>query len=186
MNIKQPGDLTARIAITLSKDLGSKGYYVLSDHSPSNINVGRIASWYKGEYKREARLSLLDIAIVDRNTDQVHALIEIEETNDRPKNFLGDAMGILLGDQISFGKNQPLKVGKWTTLIIVGKGPTSHQERNCYLQRKVIDLQHHLGTGNASIGHVFIENYSDETELVLILNKRIETAIQNGSAIKNK
>jgi hypothetical protein len=183
MNMNQPGDLTARTAITLSQDLRSEGYDVLSDHSPSTKNVGRITSWVTDGYKLETRLSLADIAIVEKGTDRVIVLIEIEETNDRPKNFLGDAMGILLGDHINFGEDRCLKVREWTTLIILGKGPPSHRERNCYLQQKITALQPYLGTGNASIGKIFIENYSDESELIQILRKRIETAIQNGSAL---
>jgi hypothetical protein len=175
MHDKHAGDLTARVAATLFQEVESKGYYVFSDHSPSKKNVGRITSWYSNLYGLETRLSLIDFAIVDAKQEPnlALALVEIEETNDRPKNFLADAMSILLGDHINFGEDHPLKVGEWTTLIIMGRGPTSHQERNCYLRQKVINLQHHLGTGNASIGQIFIENYSIESELIQILRKRL-------------
>jgi hypothetical protein len=54
------------------------------------------------KYGWKAELSQLDIAIVEKNSDKVLALIEIEETNDNPKTFMGDLFGVFLGDHIRF------------------------------------------------------------------------------------
>jgi hypothetical protein len=40
------------------------------------------------EYKSGALLAFLDIAVVSQDTDKVIALIEIEETTDKPKVLL--------------------------------------------------------------------------------------------------
>jgi hypothetical protein len=167
MDMSKPGEFTAKIGDILSRDdvLKSRGFDVLFDHGDSsNTNVGNIVSWYGSEYVREAELSLIDIAIIDRNANnKAIALVEIEETNDRPKTFLGDVFGVLMGDHICFGGKLPILVDEDTTLIVLGKSEASHENRNNHICEKVLKIKSGLSTGNSIIVNVFIESFSKET-----------------------
>ncbi len=175
MNDKPHGRLTADVADILSKHFESESFDVLSDHSLKRENVGKIVSWFGETYGRDAELSQLDIAIVEKNSSKAAALIEIEETNDRPKTFLGDVFGVLLGGHICFEGKRELLVGEWTTLIVIGKSEACHKERNRYLQNKAMKIKSALLTGNSKIGAIVIDAFSNAEELVtkleLVLSK---------------
>ena len=85
-NKKSHGQLTAEIGNSLKFER----YDVLYDHGISSTSVGRIVSYFSDKNERGTQLSYLDIAIVKKNTDQAVALIEIEETANRPKTIIGD------------------------------------------------------------------------------------------------
>src|SRR3990172_5294661 len=115
------GELTPNAAERLSGYCDAKGYDVLYDHGPKKANVGTIVSWFGEQYNREAELSQVDIAVVEKSSHKAIALIEIEETSDSPKTILGDVFGVLLGEHIWFGGKQELSVDEHTTLIVIGK-----------------------------------------------------------------
>jgi hypothetical protein len=172
---KSRGQLTAKMARKISQDWKERGYDVLYDHDPSSENVGKVVSWFgnntEKDYKNETRLSNVDIAIVKQNSNDVIFLIEIEETNDKPKTFLGDAFGVLFGEHIRFRRERELSVGENTALIILGKSKASHEKRNRYLCEKVLKVKSSLSTANSAIGKVFIETFSDEEKLASVLDK---------------
>jgi hypothetical protein len=144
---------------------------VLYEHGDSsNKNVGTIVSWYGDGKKpeRETELSQLDLAIVEPSSNKVIALIEIEETNDRPKTLLGDVFCTLVGDQISF-REKSLFVGRWTTLMIVGSSKEPHVKRNQHILAKVERIKPALSSKNSSIGKVIIKTFSDEAKLPALL-----------------
>jgi hypothetical protein len=161
---KSHGELTVKMALKLSVYWEERGYKVLYDHGPSNES-GTIVSTIKKEYHREDELSQLDIAIVKQGSNQVAALVEIEETTDNPKTFIGDVFGVLLGEYIFF-KRQELHIGVFTTLIVVGVNKTNHKDRNAYISDQVNRIKTSLGTQNAKIGKVVIKTYIDEMELI--------------------
>ena len=82
----------------LSEYFDAKGYDldVLHDHGPKKgNNVGEIVSWSRpeSESRRGTALSQLDIAVVDHpDAKKVIALIEIEESEDKPKVLLADVL----------------------------------------------------------------------------------------------
>lgn len=166
--MKSHGELTATMALKLSRDWEERGYKVLYDHGPSNENVGKIVSAIEKEYRREDELSQLDIAIVKQGSNQVAALVEIEETTDKPKTLFGDIFGVLFGEYICF-KRKELHVGDFTTLIVVGVNKTKHEDRNAYILDQVNRVKTSLGTQNAKIGKVVIKTYADEGELIALL-----------------
>jgi hypothetical protein len=172
--MKSHGELTANTAQKITRDWEKRGYKVLHDHGPSNENVGRIVSWIGKEYGRGAQLSQIDIAIVEKKSEKAFVLIEIEEKNDRPKNFLGNFFGILLGDHISFGGKYTITVDKQTTLLVIGKSKASHEKRNKYLCEKVMKIKSGLSTGNSAIGNVVIETFSDEDGLDQLLSSVLD------------
>jgi hypothetical protein len=171
MNKKPHGQLTAETALHLSQYLVNRGYDVLFDHSDSsNENVGRIVSWFGDHYVREAELSQIDIAIVEKSSDKAFVLIEIEETNDKPKALLGDALCVLMGEHICFGGKYEISVDERTTLIILGKSEIAHEKRNRHLREKVMEIKSGLSTVNSVIGNVVIETFSDEKGLDALLS----------------
>lgn len=173
------GELTAEIAEKISKDWGERGYKVLYDHGdPANKNVGKIASWIGEKYMHGAQLSQLDIAIVEKSSDKIFALIEIEETNDRPKTFLGDVYGVLMGAHIRFGGKLDLAVDKNTTLIILGKCPeiskSKHDERNKFLLGKIMEIKPGIYMPNSAVGKIVLESVSDENKFYEVLTNLLK------------
>lgn len=164
------GKSTVKTACYLSQYIDKYGYTVLFDHGDPSKDppdqVGNISSWFGEKLTASSQLALLDIAIVETKTNRVVALIEIEETSSTPKVILGDALGTLLGDHITFQGKRPLTVGEFTTLIILLKQPKGDQkEKIDYLQAQIRQLWGHINTGNASIRQVFIDTFSDEKGL---------------------
>jgi hypothetical protein len=98
------GQLTARIAERLTKTLDTDKYVVLHDHGAASANRGTIISWFgkAGKPTQEIELSELGLAVVQKGTDFILLLVDIEESKDRPKTLLGDALGTLLGQGITF------------------------------------------------------------------------------------
>jgi hypothetical protein len=182
------GELTALIARKLVEDWEKHGYDVFYDHGKKddNKNVGKIVSWFGEEYNREAELSQLDIAIVKKKPDKNNSynaivLIEIEETNDKPKTMLGDALGTLMGSGIRFQGNLDFEIDTWTTLIILGKGPDSHQHRNNFITQNVERLAPTLNSKNKSIGKVIVKSFEEEQKLKTFLDEQIKIALKRGS-----
>ncbi len=178
MDSKQHGQLTAKVADILSKHDELKGYEVLSDHSPKKENIGKIASWFGERFSRETELSQLDIAIVEKDSSKAIALIEIEETSDRPKTFLGDVFGVLMGDHVCFEGKRDLLVDEQTTLIIIGKSETQHKERNKYFHDKVLEIKSLLHTGNSKINALLIDTFDKDEELSAKLLLTLETILK--------
>jgi len=158
--MKKHGELTAEIA----NGLKFAGYDVYYDHGMSGDKVGKIVSTIEKEYGKQDELSQLDIAIVEQSSGKTLVLVEIEETSDRPKTFLGDIFGVLFGDHIFF-KREKLNVGSFTTLIVVGISEVEHKKRNDHIKAQVDKIKGQLDTQNSVIGNVMIETYTDEKEL---------------------
>lgn len=161
MSLKPHGELTAEIG----KSLKFEDYDVYYDHGTSSENVGRIISYFGSKNAQGTQLSYLDIAIVEKNSNKVFALIEIEETSDKPKTLLGDIFGVLLGEHITF-QGKSLDVGEWTTLIIFGFANMLHHERRQYILEKVEKIKAAMDSGNSKIGQVVIEDFSDGKSLL--------------------
>ena len=176
-NRRYHGQLTAKIAEEITPYWKKMGYDVLSDHGISSENVGKIVSVIKKPYHKEDELSQLDIAIVKQGSNQVAVLIEIEETTDKPKTYLGDIFGVLLGEYICF-KRKEIKVGYFTTLIVIGINKTNHETRNNYIRDKATRVKTNLGTQNAKIGNILIKTYTDGGELVTQLPSVLDEAIK--------
>ena len=183
-NLKSPGKshgaLTTKIARKIALDWEERGYKVLYDHDPSNENVGKIVSWFGEQYGRGTQLSHIDIAIVEKSSNKVFALIEIEDTADRPKTFIGDVFSILMGEHIGFSGKYQLSVNEDTTLIVLGKSKVSHEKRNRYLREKVMESKAGLSTGNSVIGNVVIETFADENELFVLMPYLLERVFRGG------
>jgi hypothetical protein len=165
MNMSKHGELTAEIG----KNLKLEGYDVFYDHGEPGPSVGKIVSSLDKAPAMGEELSQLDIAIIKKTTNKAVALIEIEETTDTPKTFLGDIFGILMGKSISFkGNSSGWKIGNWTTLIIIGNGK-NHEKRNEHLREMALKAKSTLGTENSQIGSIVIKTFSDGEKLPALL-----------------
>jgi hypothetical protein len=167
------GEITAKIV----GNLQFEGYNVLSDHGTAGEYVGKIVSTLEKDYIRKDELSQLDVAIVEKNSDKVVVLVEIEETSDRPKTILGDIFSVLLGEYICF-KGKDLRIGDFTTLIVVGVYKTDHKERNQNILELANKAKASLGTQNARIGKIVIETYRDAEEMSAWLPSLVERAVK--------
>jgi hypothetical protein len=174
------GDLTAKLAGKISPYWNGRGYDVFYDHGSSSKNVGKIVSTINKEYHNGDELSQLDIAIVKQDSNQIAILVEIEETTDKPKTFLGDIFGVLFGEYIFFKRNE-LVVGGSTTLVVLGVNITDHEARNKYIQNQVNKVKASLGTRNAGIGKVKVMSYKDGETLIEQLPLLLEKAAQGES-----
>ncbi|MFZ6030094.1 MAG: hypothetical protein ACOYYS_20455 [Chloroflexota bacterium] len=177
--MKKHGELTARIAKKLFAELESRGYDVLYDHGATNDgNVGKIVSWFGSKYQRGAELSQLDIAIVEKNSGKIFALIEIEETTDNPKKILSDVLGTLLGEHIRFAGNRELTIDSNTMLIILGQSKKRHQERNQYIQAQAMKVKSSSATASSKLKTVFVDSFADEDELAKLLPSVLDRAFR--------
>jgi hypothetical protein len=172
-----PGPLTSEIAGSITRAMNEKGYDVYFDHGPADKFTGTIAVSIEELLGREKEIGQLDIAIVKRNSNEGIALVEIEETTDNPKKLIGDIFAILMGNSIYLPGGKKVDVGKWTTLIIIGKG-AGHEERNMYIRKMVDDAKSALKTVNAGMGHIVIKSFSAKDALKETLLEEIEEAIQ--------
>jgi hypothetical protein len=178
MDKKSHGQVAVKVAETLSGYYEAKGYDVFYDHDSTKENVGKIASWSGDRYSRDSELSQLDVAIVPKGSDQALALINVEETNDTPKAFLGDLFGVLLGDHISFRGERHFAVGEHTTLIILGKSKVMHRKRNENLREQGMQIKSTLSTANSRIGNIVIDSFADEKGLYTLLSTVLGGALK--------
>lgn len=176
------GILTAKIARALSAELDSQGFDVLYDHgqlgTDSSDRLGKLKSWFGPKYRASAVLADLDIAIAARDTHQLMALVEVEETISKPKVLLGDVLATLLGGHITFQGKRHFHVGEWTSLIVLVRSTNpAHQSRIAFLEAQANHLKSKLDTPNAKIGQVFIRGFQNELDLEQMLKELIQTTL---------
>jgi hypothetical protein len=176
------GELTARAARKLSQELASQGLEVLFDHGDRAVDdpdrLGRIVSWFGPEYTQAAELAMIDIALVMPRTRAALVLIEVEESSDNPKTILGDALGTLLGEHITFQGTRQLQVGPGTTLLILARCKIeSHVHRVGFLERRLDTLKPALRTPNASIGRIILGTFVGYEDLEGTLLRYVHDAL---------
>src|SRR5512142_3046551 len=101
--MSEHGALTAALADSLRSVYGHRGYRILSDHGKRDRSrdIGNIASSF-GRAGFRTELAQLDLAVIDEQNCAVVALVEVEESSDRPKTILGDIFAALLGSETAF------------------------------------------------------------------------------------
>ncbi len=170
MNKRKYGEKTRYIGRKLSDKLESYGYAVFYDLKKPDEgevkNVGTIATWFGVSYGQKTRLGWIDIAIVENVTDNIKLLIEIEESNSNPKVIIGDVFATLLGDHITFKGKKSLKIGGFTTFLVLIKGDEKQlSEKISYLEKQALSLLPIIKSRNSSIGDLQIRTYTDEKDL---------------------
>ena len=166
------GQLTSKIGQSLQLE----GYDVFYDHGISSNNIGRIVSYFGDKNERGTQLSFLDIAVVKKNTKELLALIEIEETMDKPKTIIADIFAFMMGDHVVF-KGKELKVGTGTTLIVIGYNKVRNKKHHEHIREKANNIKPALGTNNSKVGNIWIDTYSDEEKLSTVLTSLLKKTI---------
>jgi len=172
------GQLTAKVAEAIRSKYFDQGYEVYYDHGEAdNVFVGTIAVSIEEKLSRENEISQLDIAVVEQESKHIIALIEIEETSDKPKTLIGDVFAVLMGKSIQLPRGKKGEVGDWTTLLVVGKGK-GHEERYEYILKMANKAKDVFGKGTSSIGNIVIDTFARDDELEPVLMRQIEEAIK--------
>jgi hypothetical protein len=109
---------------------------------------------------------------------QPYVLIEVEETNDTPKTFIGDLFSVLLGDHISFRGERELTMAEYTTLVAHGKRKVLHKKRNKYLREQGMKIKSSLHTRNFVSGNIVIDSFSDKKDLYALLSSVLDKAFK--------
>ncbi len=176
------GILTSETAQSITVKMNNRGFDVYYDHGdPSNSFVGTIPVSTKEELTSKNQISQLDIAIVEKDTFKAIALIEIEETTDTPKTLIGDIFTTLMGNSVHLpGRENKVKVGNWTTLIIIGKG-ADHIDRNEHISDMANNVKTAFGTENSKIGNIVIKSLSENQILKDVLMGILDEAIQRSN-----
>lgn len=176
------GALTTQVARSLQHEFDLQGFDLLHDHGKKGIDptdkLGKLRSWFGPALKFESVLADLDIAIVSHHDKKIYALIEIEETTEKPKVILGDILATLIGKGIAFKGKHDLQVGEWTTFfVMVYVTRQSQSDRLAFLSEQVNNIKRNLTTPNASIGRIIIDTFSDDVQLEGKLRQHINEAI---------
>lgn len=134
------GKMTAELGQLLELEISGPEIKVIYDHGDKqNENVGAISAYYD-ELRRDTKLAEIDIAILDKD-DNVILLIEVEESDDRPKTIIGDAMTIFLSDGIAFkGETKKPNSDEIILLILFREPESGHEERNRKIEEKLNGL----------------------------------------------
>ena len=171
-------ELTCQVAQALQIEFESQRFIVLHDHGEDlPERLGEIRPYF-GTGLRSEILSDIDIAVVSRDDQKIYALVEIEESNDKPKVILGDILATLLGDGIAFHGKHELKVGPWTTLIVMVKG--NHEadfKKNEFLKDEANKIKTYLTSQNHFIRKVVVEEFDNGKSLEDQLKGQICEAI---------
>jgi hypothetical protein len=176
------GEHTACVARALRQALSDHDVDILFDHGQQGVDppefLGEIVSWYGPDYGADARLALLDIAVVWPDEDKAAALIEIEESSATPKVVLGDLLAALLGDQVTYQGERRLKVGAWTTLIVLVPAQSDGKRRQvAEMARRVGEIRSALSSGNAAIGRFCVDTYEEVRDLEQVVEGLVREAL---------
>jgi hypothetical protein len=148
--MSQQGELTAALGKALQKELAGRNTVYYDHGRAGEEGVGAISACLGEDLHRDNKLAELDIAILSPDK-KAALLIEIEESADRPKTIIGDAMTICLSDQIRF-KGKPLDVGEWTTLLIISrKAPEMHKDRLEEIEKRINRLIENVDVSNLKL-----------------------------------
>ena len=176
------GTLTTQVARSLQHEFDLQGFDLLHDHGTKGIDppdrLGKLRSWFGPILKFESVLADLDIAIVSHHDKKVYALIEIEETTEKPKVILGDILATLIGKGIAFKGKHDLQVGEWTTFfVMVYVTRQSQNDRLVFLSEQINKIKKDLTTSNSSIRRIIIDTFSDNVQLESKLRQHINETI---------
>jgi hypothetical protein len=176
------GALTAQLGNFLSAKLEQHAVKVLYDHGYQVKDmltpVGRLSAWFGAHYGASSLLAHIDLAVVEHGSDKALALVEIEESTDKPKVLLGDVLAILLGNGVRFRGNRMLKIGPWTSLVVLAFHPTTaHDERVAFLEDQANRIRTGLSTPNAAVGKIHLQTFCNEEDLMHKASGLLDQAI---------
>src|SRR5688500_12521450 len=158
-NKKSRGQWTAKVAEILRSEFPD--FDVFYDHGDSSR---RIVCYVGDNNERGTQLSYLDIAVVKKNTNQAIALIEIEETANRPKTIIADIFAFLLGETVIYNRTK-LQISNKTTFIVLGFSNKRVSVHTQHIRERVSQAKSAIDTKNAEVWEVVVEVYSSKEQL---------------------
>jgi hypothetical protein len=173
------GEKTGWVARKLAQALEPQGFDVLFDHGDSSLDspdkLGEIVAWFGPQYNKKARLAVLDIAVVSRDTGKVLALVEIEESGATPKTLLGDVFATLLGESFMFQGQRELDVDDKTVLIVLLHARTGSK------RDQILAVRDRLGQllpfPRTLVKQVKVDTFAGEAELEEKLFGMVDTVL---------
>jgi len=122
------GAHTGELGKRLYKKYKSTAHDVYYDHSNGNEpNLCRPTPFF-GEYSNASTLSRVDIAVVNKKTDSVELIAEIEESGAEPKKVIGDVVNIILSEQVRI-KDKDYGYGDITFILGIKANPNGEREK---------------------------------------------------------
>ncbi len=162
---------TLPVALYLADYYRDSPHQLFYDHGGALSQ--RIYAWFGTAYtapNAAQHLAWVDIVVAEVTSGKVYQIIEIEDSNAKPKTIIADLMAVLLGDGLAFGGRTDWQIGQWTTLTVCAyvkdsTAQTKFQPRLAHLQQHITSVQTGLKTRNAAIGRIVVETFKDHAEL---------------------
>jgi hypothetical protein len=98
---KNTAELGRRIRRRIDR-AGRKDLEIFFDHGIKNESKRPVP--YFGSYGTSTSLAFVDIAVINKDTNRVLVLCEVEEEGANPKRIIGDCFNIFLSDSVWIGK----------------------------------------------------------------------------------
>jgi len=129
------------------------------------------------EYSRATTLSFVDIAIVNRNTNLIELIAEIEESAAEPKKVIGDIMNIILSEQVRI-KGTDYRYGDIAFILGGQTNPKgSAKEKTNQICQKLLQINEKIGNKTVNLIPVF------DNDLRVLIAK-VESEIDRKLAIR--
>ena len=183
------GQRTRQIAERLEEKLRAdperySGVQLFYDHGDSSkTEVCQPTSYMGRRYGVDATLSGLDIVLVYRG--RVFLLVEVEESQVRPKTILGDVFGVVLSEHVRIrGRSYPIGDATMIVAMIVsGKG----QQADKYI-RLERNLRKYLNMLRSAMPQTRVDKIrivtSDSEDLVRRIERLVRLEIGRGVAVR--
>jgi hypothetical protein len=167
---KKHGELTAALGMELSGsgELVKNDFMLMYDHGKGGADeVGVTSAWIGGEKQRDNRLAEIDIVVYEAQSRKARLLIEIEESGDNPKKIIGAALATLLAENISPSGGEELRIGPWTTLLVLARGEgDAHLQRTQWMEDRINRLAGTEAANRMGIGKVRLALFQSADELM--------------------
>jgi len=130
------GEYTGDFGLWLARYLkGSSQFSVYHDHGKrqEDPTVAAIKGFWGHEVSNRNRLTDIDVMVVNKASNEVVLLIEIEESQMPPKKLLGDIFAAIMCNHFAVrieNKNRNFALSSRTRLIVAGVDPNSTEDQN--------------------------------------------------------
>jgi len=175
------GEYTGKLGYSLYKkylDSAHTVYYAHSGKENDEPNLCHPTPFF-GECSNASTLSWVDIAVVNKKTDSVELIAEIEESGAEPKKVIGDVVNIILSERIKIKDDE---YGYRDTALILGikVNPDGHsKEKTESICKKLAEINEKAGNKKMEIIPIFDSD-------IEALTRKVEREIERGLAATDK
>ncbi|RLF63625.1 MAG: hypothetical protein DRN33_03750 [Thermoplasmata archaeon] len=151
------GEYTGKLGYSLYKkylDSAHTVYYAHSGKENDEPNLCHPTPFF-GECSNASTLSWVDIAVVNKKTDSVELIAEIEESGAEPKKVIGDVVNIMLSEQVRIN-GKDYGYGDITFILGVKVNPEGDSEKKTRrICKKLAEINEKTGNKNMEIIPLF-------------------------------